>query len=158
MQPPALQWLACGRYQIGEVNKTLISPWSSPSLERCTWSLSEQSTVCLPAAFHLAVLMEPYPCFVTVRCDLATFAGCVSPKHREGLCGLKERAENHLPNCYRAIAVLASTLLCKLAARIWLVSSWLCLQELLLEQYVCCSPVLCWHHESMQGIIRNQAS
>lgn len=134
MQPTALLCLACGRYQIGEVKKTLISPWSSPSLGRCTWSLSEQSIACLPAAFQPAALVEPFRCFVTVRHDLAIFAGCVSPKHREGLCGLRERAENYLPNCYRAIAVLASTLLCKLAARIWLVSSWLCLQELLLEQ------------------------
>lgn len=52
MHPSALLCLAWGRDQVGEVNMNLINPWSNPSLERCTWSLSEHclAACCIPTS------------------------------------------------------------------------------------------------------------
>lgn len=129
MHPSALLCLAWGRDQVGEVNMNLINPWSNPSLERCTWSLSEHclAACCIPTSIACGAFSMF--CCQTRACHLCRM--CESQAQGRSL-------ENHLSPFCGAMAMFSflSTLMYKLAAKIQEVNSRLRLKELLLEQRV----------------------
>lgn len=78
-----------GPRQAEEVNMGVTNPWSNPSLEQCTWSLSEQSAACcIPASVDHGAF--PRVCYCqTPACRLCKLRE--SQAQRRSLWSLEDR-------------------------------------------------------------------
>lgn len=78
-----------GPRQSEEVNIVVTNPWSNPSLEQCTWSLSEQSAACcIPASVDHGAF--PMVCYCqTQACHLCKLRE--SQAQRRSLWSLEDR-------------------------------------------------------------------
>lgn len=117
----------------------------NPSQEWCTWSLSKQSTVQLPALLQTLLGMEPFPGFGLLLSDtIMPPAQAVSVPCTEKV-PVVLRGQRVLPLSVGVWPPLVFSLLwqCKLV-RMEGVSCWLSFEKLLLEHCLCCTPVSGW--------------
>lgn len=81
-----------GQRKVEEVHMSVTNLWNNPSLEKRTWSLSEQSTAWLPAVFQTSTECGALPmvCYCQTRACLLLRL-CESQEQRRSLWSLEDR-------------------------------------------------------------------